>query len=1232
MGMRKGRSGESPHGKNCGMKSRLAGAVRCLVHACLTAAANVGALCMRGWRWMLGAFARTRTSAKRTLTNIEGVLVTLALIATLGIASPLAAGAIEPVEDPTPVSGVLDADGAQIADAADSDDVTDESDVADSDETAKDDASADQDATEGDAADEATEDADADADASEKDASTDGERSEDASSAAAEGAVSGEGSKTEKERDDDAGNSTKRASNAQGRANEPMEIKTFTDYLAASPNGGNYNRLGQILSNYNVFVSNNYYGTHVVGAMAVGGTAQGKDTPWGELAVGGGQTESGKNYQHQVPSWFKNIANSNGKGISNIITNNDSLPLLTGSTAEQVKSYQKITEDDYNAAYKDENGKIVEAKTSYYAGRTAFLTNDWIDFDSVMEDINKQTTALIDNASSPITITSQSNGKDEDPSFFMEENGVKIEVPLHENKKTPVLQAGRTYIIDDYDTLERLKNVTIQIPTTDPVEIHQMQDTVIAYSKGNGSTGQLCSIVEDPIPNEKNDSNVLNKNCDALLPGVHFITSEGRDFTPGTDEAPQDGIPLMFAYPNVQGIIRKHPSGQGTLYGHVIAPYASIYANMGSGNFNGTYIAKNALMNCEGHMWPYNGTWLAVNTPDQFIIKAKKTMIGRGLQNGEFSFALWNADDKWEQTGNQPIQTKQNQANGSIAFDAIPVTKNDVHIWGTWLADIIKDVLNGSSNRRYEEKKTLRYLIREIKPNTADGAITYDETVYRVAVEATLTADFSHNLLNPDTTISVTTPVYTRVNADGTTESLGNAKPEFVNTVKTTKLTVTKKMAEEGDTADGKSFGFNIYLSLPEGTALKPAGSADTTEPTKLFFDNRTDPARDTFAYACEPNAAKTGCQISNGTASKQEFYIPAGTQIALPNDEPGKYADKFDVKVEKVRENGKETNRSTVKLERKPGHENEPVPQEIAWPQLVVGTPGASGTVSCPGDQNKTCTKIATSIAVGSRWTSPDLPVGTYYYVEEPVSAIPGGFALEGYECSTNARAASTQPCSGTLQVNANGNPVQVSIVVTNKRTTVPLSIMKIVDNWQDVPQGNDQDTTFGFSVSLYDKKGNALSGPYVYKVYDENNSPVQNNAGGTLNCSTTNGSTVGTCGTLELKHNQKAVIEGLPYGTRFVVKEQTPKDPFKWDSQEVTGISSTSGCKDSDENGKCAVTSDGVLVTVHNRYELRVVLPETGGKAHPFMTMLFGVGVVCAGLLITAIYMRRQGMAMLQ
>lgn len=235
MGKREQRSAASPQGKNCGMGPKMSGFWHAIVHTCLSACAKVGGLCMAAWRRTTSAFARKRMSAKRTLTNIEGVLITLALIATLGIASPLAAGAMETVEDPAPVTGALGADGEQIGDVADSNEALDEAGAVDSNETAKDDAAGDQGATKGDVSDGMTEAADADANASERDASTDGD--EDVKAETATNGI----------------DEPKKAARAYTYDDIPKRYKDDrSDIFVAD--GGRYNPLGYILSNYNVFV------------------------------------------------------------------------------------------------------------------------------------------------------------------------------------------------------------------------------------------------------------------------------------------------------------------------------------------------------------------------------------------------------------------------------------------------------------------------------------------------------------------------------------------------------------------------------------------------------------------------------------------------------------------------------------------------------------------------------------------------------------------------------------------------------------------------------------------------------------------------------------------------------------------------------------------------------------------------------------------------------------------
>ena len=108
---------------------------------------------------------------------------------------------------------------------------------------------------------------------------------------------------------------------------------------------------------------------------------------------------------------------------------------------------------------------------------------------------------------------------------------------------------------------------------------------------------------------------------------------------------------------------------------------------------------------------------------------AKKELTGKKLTAGMFSFELRDADDK-------VLQTKENAADGSVSFDEISYTLEDV------------------------AKSPITYKIAEVKGEA--GGITYDETVREVTVklvdngDGTITATAS-----PDTETLVFVNEYT---------------------------------------------------------------------------------------------------------------------------------------------------------------------------------------------------------------------------------------------------------------------------------------------------------------------------------------------------------------------------------------------------------------------------------------------------------------------------------------
>ena len=78
-------------------------------------------------------------------------------------------------------------------------------------------------------------------------------------------------------------------------------------------------------------------------------------------------------------------------------------------------------------------------------------------------------------------------------------------------------------------------------------------------------------------------------------------------------------------------------------------------------------------------------------------LDATKTLTGRTLTSGEFSFELVNS-------ANQVVQTKTNSADGVILFDPIALTSDGVHT----------------------------YTVREVQGT--DSSVTYDDTVYTVKI------------------------------------------------------------------------------------------------------------------------------------------------------------------------------------------------------------------------------------------------------------------------------------------------------------------------------------------------------------------------------------------------------------------------------------------------------------------------------------------------------------------
>lgn len=161
-----------------------------------------------------------------------------------------------------------------------------------------------------------------------------------------------------------------------------INLLSFDSIAHNSTYKGSY-EIGYILKNYNVFVADNYIGTHVVGPMIVGGRAYrwNQNGEGGEaedhssaISLGGlstvGYPGSHNGAPHQVPSYFGNTS------ATQIITGNPTIPVYVGTA-------------DLTMSVESWNGGLL--RTSNYI----YTTTGYVNFTAAMDTIKGQMNAIV---------------------------------------------------------------------------------------------------------------------------------------------------------------------------------------------------------------------------------------------------------------------------------------------------------------------------------------------------------------------------------------------------------------------------------------------------------------------------------------------------------------------------------------------------------------------------------------------------------------------------------------------------------------------------------------------------------------------------------------------------------------------------------------------------------------------------------------------------------------------
>ena len=228
-------------------------------------------------------------------------------------------------------------------------------------------------------------------------------------------------------------------------------------------------------------------------------------------------------------------------------------------------------------------------------------------------------------------------------------------------------------------------------------------------------------------------------------------------------------------------------------------------------------------------------------SPAKAQISASKILEGRDLKDGEFSFNLLDE-------AGEVLQTKQNVADGSVAFDEISYSQEDAG-------------------------KTFHYTIKEVIPQSQEKGMTYDQASIEVTV--TVTKDDASNTIKA-------TVAY-------------GAKTSFTNTFVTSEIPPTPPVVEK---PEAKLYTIQLHKVNGEGRALAGAvfglfeadGSTPVANPYSEGQATATSDANGLVSfvgfeakdYVVKELTAPEGYQLSTASIAVSATELSAATNLVV--------------------------------------------------------------------------------------------------------------------------------------------------------------------------------------------------------------------------------------------------------------------------------------------------------------------------------------------------------------
>ena len=332
--------------------------------------------------------------------------------------------------------------------------------------------------------------------------------------------------------------------------------------------------------------------------------------------------------------------------------------------------------------------------------------------------------------------------------------------------------------------------------------------------------------------------------------------------------------------------ITTHDAGDGTLTAIVVLTNTKT----GTEVFNKTVSAAEPALGDNGVTIPfvnrYDGS-TDVSGGMKATISADKTLNGRNLKDGEFTFTLAT---RLTTGAGTVLQTKTNNADGTIPFDALSYRTSDKAAGsGTILSEAVRDGYGvKSTNNDGKTVYTLSYRVSETKGNL--GGVSYTDTFFEFNVIVT---DNGDGTLKAETQYPKDKNKFEFVN----TYSTGDPIPMDI---KGSKVLNYAEDLTPNDIAGKFTFtleAVTLGAPMPKNTTAKndAAGNVDFGNITfDLDLLKDVDPAADgsrskTFEYKVTESGSAAG--VTNDTDKTKTF------KITLKDDGKGKLTATCDPK-----------------------------------------------------------------------------------------------------------------------------------------------------------------------------------------------------------------------------------------------------------------------------------------------------------------------------------------------